>query len=585
MTTLTTPTEEAGLALPEPAPTRPRAKRREFSLRVALVVCFGFVVIGSLYPTVAVLSTGLSGEALPRYLEFITNPLQLRTLRNTIVLGLLVGAVGTVLGFLFAYVQTRLDVPFKKVLHVIALIPIVSPPFAVATATIVLYGRSGVITNDLLGLEYDIYGLDGLVFVLSLSLFPVGYLGLLGMMRALDPAMEESAMIMGASRWQIFRTIQLPLLAPGLVAPFLLLFVEAIADLANPLVLGGDYNVLASQAYIAVNGNYDLPGAAVYCVILLIPALGLYLMQRYWLRRKVRTTVSGKPSGSVHLISSWVRWPIYGLAWLVALVIVSLYGTVVFGAFVRLFGVNNTTTLDHFRYVFTRGREALLDTTTLALIATPLAGALGMVMAWLIVRHLGRWGGVMDFAGMLGIAVPGTVLGIGYLLAYRLGLYVGPVQVMPALVGGSTIAGGAIAIMLAYVTRSVPGGLRTASASLTQLDTHIEEASTSLGARPFQTFRWVTLPLIRPALLAGLSYSFARCMTSVSTIVLLVTPETRIITSQILGAADSGRYGIAFAYCTVLIAIVLAAFGLIRLVVGGAAPLQRIAESTGRRKP
>jgi iron(III) transport system permease protein len=521
---------------------------------------------------------------LPRYADFITNPIQLRTLRNTIVLGLLVGSIGTLLGFLFAFVQTRLDVPFKKTLHIIALIPIVSPPFAVATAAIVLYGRSGVITKDLLGVQFDIYGLDGLVFVLSLSLFPVGYLGLLGMMRALDPAMEESAMIMGASRWQIFRTVQLPLLAPGLVAPFLLLFVEAIADLANPLVLGGDYNVLASQAYIAVNGNYDLPGAAVYCVILLVPAVSLYVMQRYWLGKKVRTTVTGKPSGSVHLIRGWARWPIAGLAWFVALVIISLYGTVIFGAFVRLFGVNNTVTFDHFEYVFTRGREALLDTTTLALIATPLAGALGMVMAWLIMRHLGRWGGVMDFAGMLGIAVPGTVLGIGYLLAYRLGLYVGPVEVMPALVGGSTLAGGAIAIMLAYVTRSVPGGLRTASAALTQLDTSIEEASTSLGAKPFQTFRWVTLPLIRPALLAGLSYSFARAMTSVSTIVLLVTPETRIITSQILGAADSGRYGIAFAYCTVLIAIVLLVFGLIRLIVGGGAPLQRIAESTGRRK-
>jgi iron(III) transport system permease protein len=207
------------------------------------------------------------------------------------------------------------------------------------------------------------------------------------------------------------------------------------------------------------------------------------------------------------------------------------------------------------------------------------------VMAWLILRQLGRVGGaIMDFGGMLGVAVPGTVLGIGYLLAYRLGLYVGPVQVLPALVGGSTIAGGAIAITLAYVTRSVPGGLRTASASLTQLDNRIEEASTSLGARPFQTFRMITLPLIRPALLTGLSYSFARCMTSVSTIVLLVTPQTRIITSQILGAADSGRYGIAFAYCTVLIAIVLAVFGLIRLFVGRTAPLQRIAETNGRRK-
>jgi iron(III) transport system permease protein len=166
-----------------------------------------------------------------------------------------------------------------------------------------------------------------------------------------------------------------------------------------------------------------------------------------------------------------------------------------------------------------------------------------------------------------------------------LDLYVGPIRIMPALVGGSTVAGGAIGILLAYVTRSLPGGLRAGSASLTQLDPHIEEASTSLGAKPLQTLRWVTLPLIRPALLTGLSYSFARCMTSVSTIVLLVTPETKIITPQILGAADSGRYGVAFAYCTVLIAIVLVNFALIRLLVGGGTQLHRVADSTGRRTP
>jgi iron(III) transport system permease protein len=582
MTTLLPPDRlDAAPPVVRPLPAPRRRRRRDLGLRLAIVACLAFVLLASVFPTVMVLGTGLSPDALPRYVEFFTSSQQLRVLGNTLLLGTLVGLVGAAIGFLFAYVQTRLAVPFKRVLHIIALVPIVSPPFAVATATIVLYGRSGAITHDLLGLEYDIYGLDGLVFVLSLSLFPIGYLGLLGMMRALDPAMEESAMIMGASRWQIFRTVILPLLAPGLVGPFLLLFVEAIADLANPLVLGGDFNVLASQAYIAVNGSYDLPGAAVYCVILLIPAVGLYLAQRYWLGRKVRTTVTGKPSGTVHLVTNWTRWPVYGLALAIAAVIVSLYGTVLLGAFTRLFGVDNSFTLDHVRYVFDAGGEALTDTTVLALIATPVAGVLGMVIAWLVVRQLRRGGSWLDLAGMLGIAVPGTVLGIGYLLAYRLDLYIGPIRIVPALVGGSTLVGGAVGILLAFVARSVPGGLRTASASLTQLDPHIDEASTSLGARPLQTFRWVTLPLIRPALLSGLSYSFARCMTSVSTIVLLVTPETKIITSQILGAADSGRYGVAFAYCTFLIAVVLAAFALIRLLVGGATPLHRT--SRGRR--
>jgi iron(III) transport system permease protein len=570
---------------PRVARARVIRRRRELSIRVAIGLCIGFVVIGAVYPLGAVLSKALSAEAMPLYREFITSPIDLRILRNTIVLGVLVGTVGTAIGLLFAFVQARLAVPGKRILHVLALVPIVSPPFAVATATIVLYGRRGAISYGVFGIEHDIYGLEGLVFVLSLSLFPVAYLGLLGMMRALDPALEEVAMVMGAGTRQVVRTVILPLLAPGLVAPFLLLFVEAIADLANPLTIGGDYTVLASRAYLAVIGEYNMTSAAVYSLILLVPSVGLFIAQRYWLGRRVRTTISGKPSGSVHLITTWVRWPIFGLAVFVSLVIVSLYGTVILGAFTNVFGVDNSLTLAHLREVFLgEGREAVVDTTVLASIATPAAGVIAVVMAWLVVRQLRRAGAWLDFAGTLGVAVPGTVLGIGYVLAYRPDLYLGPIHVFPSLVGGSAIAGGSLAIVLAYVVRSIPAGLRTGTAALAQLDPYLEQASTNLGVGPVRTFRWVTLPLIRPALLTALSYSFARSMTSVSTIVLLVTPETKIITSQVLGAATTGRYGVAFAYCTVLTAIVLISLGLIRLIVGGGATLHRVADPAVRRK-
>jgi iron(III) transport system permease protein len=570
--------------LPDTAPATTR-RRGDWGIRSLIAVSALLVAIGAAVPLIAVLATAFAPDALPRYAEFFTSAVDLGILRNTLVLGLLVGAGGTALGFLFAFVQARLDVPGKKVLHVIAMMPIVSPPFAVATATVVLYGRRGVISNGVFGLEYDIYGLDGLVFVLSLSLFPVAYLGLLGMLRGLDPAVEEAAMNMGAGRWHILRTVILPLLAPGLVAPFLLLFVEAIADLANPLVLGGDYTVLASRAYLSVTGEYDLTSASVYCVILLVPSLALYFGQRWWLKRKVRTTITGRPSGSVHLLTGWGRWPIYGLALLVAAVIVSLYGTVLAGAVTKVFGVDNTVTLDYLREVVAGpGVEAVLDTLLFAAIATPIAGLVGLVVAWLVVRHLRHTAWLLDLGGTLGVAVPGTVLGIGFVLAYRPDRYVGDVLVFPSLVGGSALAAGAVVIVLAYVIRSVPAGQRTAVGALTQLHPYIEEASTDLGASPLQTFRRVTLPLIRPALLTGLSYSFARSMTSVSTIVLLVTPETKIITSQVMSAASTGRYGVAFAYCAVLTAIVLAGFLFIRIIVGAGASLQRTATSERQKR-
>lgn len=555
---------------------RPRRRRRETSVLLAILACAALVLIGSVFPIGAVLGAALSPEAWPRYAEFFTSAVDLRILGNTLVLGVLVGLTGTAIGFLFAFVQARLDVPGKRVLHLIALVPVVSPPFAVATATIVLFGRRGLVTHGVFGIEYDIYGLDGLVFVLSLSLFPVAYLGLLGMMRGLDPAVEEAAMTMGASRWRVFRTVMLPLLAPGLAGPFLLLFVEAIADLANPLVVSGDYTVLASRAYLAVTGEYDTTGASVYSLILLVPSIGVFVAQRYWLGRKVRTTITGKPSGNVHLITSWARWPILALAVLVSLIIVALYGTVVLGGVTRVFGVDHALTFTHLHEVLLGvGQEALKDTTLLAAIATPIAGVFGLLIAWLAVRHLPRSGGWLDFAGTLGVAVPGTVLGIGYLLAYRPSRYVGDVEVLPGLVGGSAVAGGAIAIVLAYIVRSVPAGLRTGTAALSQLHPSLEEASRDLGAGPSRTFRTITLPLIRPALLTGLGYGFARCMTSLSTIVLLVTPGTQIITSQILSAANTGRYGVAFAYCTVLTALVLAGFAIIRLLVGRAPTLHR----------
>ncbi|GAA3580021.1 iron ABC transporter permease [Nonomuraea rosea] len=570
------------LAAPE-RPRAPRRRRREASVVLAIAACAVLVVAGSVYPIGAVLGSALSPRAWPRYAEFFTSSADLRILANTLLLGVLVGLAGTAIGFLFAFVQTRLDVPGKRVLHLIALVPMVSPPFAVATATIVLFGRRGLVTHGLFGIEYDIYGLDGLVFVLSLSLFPVAYLGLLGMMRGLDPAMEEAAMTMGASRWRVFRTVVLPLLAPGLAAPFLLLFVEAIADLANPLVVSGDYTVLASRAYLAMTGEYDTTGAAVYSLILLVPSVAVFAAQRYWLGRKTRTTITGRPSGSVRPVTGWVRLPILALAVLIAVLIVTVYGTVIAGGVTRVFGVDHTLTFAYLHEVLIGvGRQALLDTTLLAVIATPIAGLFGLLIAWLAVRQLARTGGWLDFAGTLGVAVPGTVLGIGYLLAYRPSVHVGGVLVFPGLVGGSAVAGGAIAIVLAYVVRSVPAGLRTGTAALAQLHPSLEEASRDLGASPLRTFGRVTLPLIRPALLTGLSYGFARCMTSISTIILLVTPGTHIITAQILSAANTGRYGVAFAYCTVLTAIVLTGFAVIRVLVGRTAILHATHGRQGR---
>lgn len=559
---------------------------RDPILTVSLILVILFVGMTILRPIWAMVNESYSEDGQELFDRYVESPVYRTIFENTVRMGLLVAAVGTALGFLMAYVQVKVDVPFKRFMHIATLVPVISPPFAVATATILLFGRSGMISKDVFGVRYDIYGLDGLTLVLALSFFPVAYLNLRGMIQALDPALDEAATNLGAGKWRIFFTVTLPMLLPGLASSFLLLFVESVADLGNPLVLGGNYEVLATRIYVSVIGLYNTTAAAVLSLILLVPSLIVFMVQHYWISRLSVISVTGKPSGTPQQITHpLMRWTLFAVAMAVSLLICLIYLTIVVGSLTRVIGVNNTLTLDHFDFVIHGyGSEAMTDTTTLSAIATPVAGVLGILVAFLVVRKkfLGR--GLLDFATMLGIAVPGTVLGIGYLLVFNtptemtIPIINKTVEVLPKITGGRGVFGGALAIVLVYVVRGVPAALRSGAAALTQIDPSIEEASTSLGANNVITFIRVTLPLVRPAFLAGLIYAFARSMTSISAIVFLTTPRTRIMTAQILNEVENGRYGNAFAYCVILILIVIAAIGILYVTVGSTSGAERTIE-------
>jgi iron(III) transport system permease protein len=483
-----------------------------------------------------------------------------------------VAVTGTLVGFLFAFFQARIVAPawLKRITHWIALVPVVSPPFAVAIAVITLFGRRGIITDGLLGLDANIYGLFGMALVMALSFFPAAYLNLVGLMRALDPALDEASTNLGANRFTTFRKVTLPMLAPGIASSLLLLFVEAIADLGNPLTIGGDYVVLAVRLFIAIQGEYDVLAGAVLSIILLVPSLIVYLIQKYWADRASVVSVTGKPTGTVNMFGApVVRVPIVAFVLLCCTLIVLIYLTIFAGAFTVLLGIDNTFTLRNFQYVISGvGQDAFADTTLLSAIATPVAGFLGMLIAFLVVRRKFTGRAALDFGTMLGIAVPGTIFGIGYLLAFNDPLKIGDAVIFPKLTGARGLFGGALAIVMVYIIRSVPAALRAGVSALQQIDPAIEEASTSLGAGAGTTFRKVTLPLIRPAFFNGLIYAFSRSMTTISAVIFLTTPETKIMTQQIYNETDANRFGNAFAYVVVLILIVLAVIALLNLLVG-----------------
>ena len=531
------------------------------SLLLALFIIFPLVrvVQHSIWP---------GGQFAPKYfIQFFQKRYYWRPLVNSMIVGGLVSLCGTVVAFIFAYGITRTDIPGKGLFRLIAIMPIVSPPFLIALAAIFLFGNHGVVT-EALKLNWDIYGLPGLVLTETLAYFPIAFMILEGVLSKIDPSIEEAALDMGASKLRTFLTVTLPLSIPGIASAMLLVFIRSLEDFGNPVVIQGSFRVLTVEAYHAVTGMYNMPLGATLAIFMLIPTLMIFAVQKYYVARRSYITVTGKPSGvGLKSTEKHVKYPVFALMTLLSGFILLMYGVVLYGSFTKLWGVDNSFTFDNYLYVFKVGGQYVLDTIQIALIATPIGGILSMLIAYLVTRKRFPGRGLMEFVSMLNFAVPGVVVGIGYILAFN----TPPLQ----------LTGTAIIIVLVFVFRRMPVGIQDAIAQLQQVDPAIEEASSSLGAGFFRTFGRVTLPLIAPAFLSSLVYIFVRCMTAISAVVFVVSASWQLLTVALLYEVDQANLAAAAAYGYVIIAIVLTAVVVMRLIVnklfkGGLAPLREV---------
>lgn len=484
---------------------------------------------------------------------------------NTVELGLITGILSTLIGLLFAYVDVYVKLRHRwieKLFNVVSLLPVVSPPFVLSLSTIMLFGRSGIITRYLLHIyDSNVYGLKGIVVVQTLTFFPVCYMMLKGLLKNIDPSIEEAARDMGASRWKVFATITLPLMLPGIGNAFLVTFIEAVADFANPMLIGGDFDTLATTIYLQVTGSYDSTGAAAMSVVLLSLTLILFFIQKYYLERKTTATLTGKASrGREPITDKSVTVPLTIFCTIVALFVVIMYIMIPFGALFKLWGRDYSLSLKWFEYMFKySGLKAFKDSFVLSVIAAPITALMSMVIAYLVVKKKFKSKGFIEFVSMLAMAVPGTVLGIGFIRGYANGIF------HTGFLKG--IYGSAAILIIVFIVRSLPVGTRSAISALRQIDKSIEESAYDLGAGSGKVFTTITLPLIKDSFFSGLVTSFVRSITAISAVILLVTPQFLLITCQINEFAEKGYYGVACAYATVLIAIVYAAVLIMNLFI------------------
>ena len=489
-----------------------------------------------------------------------------KAISNTLQLGFISGILATLVGFLFAYVDMYVSVGnkfVKSLFKIVSVLPVVSPPFVLSLSAIMLFGRTGIITRSLFNLSTTkLYGLPGICLVQTLTFFPVCYLMLKGLLKNIDPSLEEAARNIGASRWKVFTSVTLPLLLPGLGNAFLVTFIESVADFANPMIIGGNFDTLATSIYLQLTGAYDKSGATAMAVVLLFISMGLFIVEKYRLERKSVATLTGKASRErMRIKDKSVRVPLVTISIVISLFVIVLYILVVFGSLFKIWGRNYSLSLKWYQYIFkNNGYKVFLDSIWLSLIASPITAFISMIIAYLVVKRKFAGKGFMEFIAMLAMAVPGTVLGVGFIRGFNSGIFHS--GFMQGLYGTGAI------LVIVFIVRSLPIGTRSGIAALRQIDKSIEESAYDLGADSFTVFTTVTLPLIKDSFFSGLVTTFVRSITAISAIILLVTPQFVLITVRINEHAEKGNYGIACAYATILIIITYTAITLMNLFTG-----------------
>lgn len=534
-------------------------------LAAALFLLLAFFL---LYPIAAVLIKsvrGPDGFTLQYYRAFFGKGYYFESLYNTLLLGAVNTAVCLAVGFCLAYMTTRGPWILRRPLKLVALVPLIAPPYLFALSLIILLGRNGLITRTL-DLEWQLYGFGGVALSQALAFIPLAYLMIESTLVSLDPNLEESAYDMGASEATILRTITIPLLAPGLLKAALLIFVMTIAEFGNAAILGGRTPFLAPDTYTLITGESDFNMGSVLSVVLIAPCVVIFLVHSRLLEGRKYTTIGGKPvAAQPRRMSLLIKVPFVTIAVTTAAAICLCFAVVGVASFYKILGVTDRITLAN--YLDFTSNQAIYNSIRVSFVAAAIGAFVGVLLAYVIVR--GRFVGrsVIEAVSLSGFALPGTVLGIGYLLAFS----------APPL----KLTGGIMILALNCVFRFLAVGVEAGISKLHQIHVEIEEASTDLGAGSLTTFFRIVLPIMFPAFVAGFIYTFMTAIVSLSAVVFLVSPGFELAAVRIFDAAVYGEIGIAAATTMKLVLTVLVCMVALGYISRKARLGQGVARSAG----
>jgi iron(III) transport system permease protein len=529
-----------------------RSLQREPGLLLALLAVVLLVLIFIVYPQLRVIATPGSG-----YVAFLTGGTWQRALLNSLEVMALSTTSAVILGFIFAYAMVYTDMPWKPFFRLVGILPLLSPPFVVAAAYVILFGPRGVITYGIFGQTISVFGLGGIWGVQTIAFFPFAYQLIADVLSRSDARLEQAARNLGAGPWHVFRTVTLPLTRPGLGAAILTTAIYVLEDFGNPALIGGTFTVLPTQAYGLISGFGDLPGATAVSTLLLALALVLYLTKIRLDSGRSFVTVSGRASSMPRPpVPVKLRWACFGACLALSILILTVYGSLLVSALTLNFPTVMTPTLQHFQYITTgTNGTALQNTLIFGLAAAAISAAFALLAGWLVQRVAFTGARMLDFLLIMPAAIPGLFFGIGYATAFN----------EPWL----DWLGRGYLIIIAMIFWNIPIGYQAAVAGLRQIDRTMDEAATSLGASSLRGFRDILLPMLSGSLRVGFVTTFVRAVTTLSVVIFLFTPGSTVATIRIYQLVNDLNFGGATAFTVADIAMAIGALVIVGLLARG----------------
>ena len=522
--------------------------RPDFWFFVKLVVILALMLF-IVYPfyniiTKSVFSNKVEGLTLYNFVRFFTKPYYYTALIRSILVCVFTVLFSALVGVPIAYLMTRYNVAGKRLLHVFIIMSLMSPPFIGAYSWIILLGRAGLVAKALNAIGLDaptIYGRDGIIFVFTLHLFPYIYLYTSGAMNSIDSSLEEAAENLGMSKLQRIWTVTLPVILPSILAGCIMVFMTCLADFGTPMLLGEGYVVLPVLVYneymseSAVNPYMasTLSVIIVACSMLVLTFQKLVVDKKNYMMSSLRPPQETKLKGVKRFAVSAPVYIVVFLAMLPQIVVIcQSFVERSFSGMVKGINFNN------YRLIASRLGTNIRNTYVFSIVAIVFIVVVGILVSYVLVRKKGKVASIIDTLIMFPYVIPGSVLGIGLIIAFN--------RKPIVLVGTAAI------MIISYIIRKLPYTVRSGSAFLYQMDPFIEEASINLGVSPMKTFFTVTARMMLPGIMSGAVLSWITCINELSSSIMLYSGKTSTIAVAIYQEVTRMSDGTAAALATIL---------------------------------